>query len=294
MQPLIYYRLMANIERKDGRQQRWSQAWGREIVIMPTHSTSPPVYVDSCQQEYRLNSNVKVRRHICGRSKGKLQLSADEPSPLNLLATRQRTSTSVFMKAVFNASTANSSIEPCKWTLVVRSHLCLRFFYSANPFDHEPTLVDVQANRQVAMRTETAIAETREYSNLSWRMDRISEQGMIAKSDKVHLRWIAELQVIVTAPKVLSPSFLAPTVALRHSIVLNVAILGLPRSSTTVEVPVQIVRDPHFPNNEMATCINDLQIQPGDVNEGNDDECDDEESLGDRLERPPRYRRWTY
>jgi hypothetical protein len=125
-------------------------------------------------------------------------------------------------------------------------------------------------------------------------MDRIPEQGMIAKSDKVHLRWIPELQVIVTAPKALSPSFLAPTVTLRHSIVLNVAILGLPRSSTTVEVLVQIVGDPHFLYSEMATCINNLQIQPSDANEDNDDECDDEGSCEDRLEGPPRYRRWTY
>jgi hypothetical protein len=296
---------MADIEYSDGCLNRWSRPREREIAIMPTQSTSPPVYIDLYQQEYRLNSTVKVRQYLYGRSEGMLQLSADEPVPLNLLAAHQRKSTSVLMKAVFATSTPNSRIKPWRWTLVVRSHLRQRFFYSTKSFDHEPTLADVHTNRHIETHTETVMTETREYSNLSWRIDRISEHDTITKSDGVYFRWITEWPVIVTAPKTLLPSFIAPTIALKHSIVLNVAILGLPRSSTTIDVPVQIVHDPHFLYSEMDACsasrsledtirsFNALQFQLGEANDDNDDGCDDQESLGGRLEELPRYRHWT-
>ncbi|KAF2095393.1 hypothetical protein NA57DRAFT_59407 [Rhizodiscina lignyota] len=307
MQPLVFYHLLATIRQKEeGRFPPLPQC-EREAIIMPTQAPDPPLYAESYGREYKLQSRVKLRRHLYNRPCGSLELSASEPLSLNLLVAAPRASTTVPIKVSFTPKhSATSDIVPYDWTLVVKSYVRMRVFYSAKCLDREPTLTDVAAKRHIALSTRLTAAEAREYSSLSWRVDRRSPFDAPGDADKKQLPWLAKLQAMVTAPKTLPPSFLSQTAALRYSIVLEVTVANMQMSAAVLELPVQVIRDPRT-SYATKTRISmwalstelraiepprDLDSYPGIERELDEESGDDFDDFHERSEGPPTYRRW--
>lgn len=304
MQPLIFYRLTAMALCKSHGSTVTALQCERETVIMPTHTPDPPLYAESFKREYRLQSCVNLRRHLCKRSFANLELSASEPTPLNLLIDTPRASTTVPIKVSVTSKRCRSSdMDPYNWTLVVRSYLQMRMFYSTKPFECEPTIADTGAYKQTMLRVWTTKSETREYSNLSWRMDRLSQSPTPANLEQMSLPWIAKMQAMVSAPKTLPPSFLCQTAALRYSIVIEVIVAGMRMSDAVIEVPVQMVRDPtgiRGATGRISLSAFSAASGTSDASETLDSssstgqglEDDSEEEVGVILDAPPKYRRW--
>ena len=308
MQPLIYYRLVATAYATDDNQRTKLPQCEREIAIQPTQSADPPIYAELFKKEYRLHCSVRLRRHLYHRSSGELELSASEPSPFNLCVTAPRSSTTVSVKLSFVPKRSMEPVlVPYDWTFLVKSFLRMRVFYSTRPLESEPTMADVGFRKQVFVHERSTTAEVREYSNLSWRMDRLSKPD---EQDDIHhemLPWTAKLPVSINAPKTLPPTFLTLSAALRYSIVLQVTVVGMQLSSAEIEVPVQMIRDRSVLNAVkdsislwMPSSSPDIGVE---YNEGDDNmessavECgldyDSGHGIGRHTALPPKYRRFV-
>ena len=247
LQALIYYRLVATITERTSDQQRSFGKWKceREVVINPLRPPDPPLYIEAYPHEFRLRSGITLRRHVCGRSIGELNFLADEPNPINLLVPTPRGSTFIPIEISWTPNGFTPShVRPHDWTLVVQSRVRLRVFHSSKVLQQEPTLEDVRKLNHLGVHIETAAEEVRYYSGLIWHMDSSLDDGTTVDSNHVHrLSWKTKLRAAVNVPKRCLPSFLAPTAALRYSVVLKFSLLGLWQSSASIVVPVQLYRN---------------------------------------------------
>lgn len=296
-QPLIFYRLAATVKSKDASQQKPADLCTREITVMPTQAPKPPLYIEMLKDECTLSAAFKVRRNLCGRSIGQIQLSAEEPAPFNLLSSSPRASTSIAIKVLFSPTPSNAfGVEPYNWTWVVKSHLRTRVTYGTEDFHEEPTAEFLRKHPLVRLRTHTTAPETREYCDTSWRMDRLSQQGTIA-STQAQLPWLTRLQAVVSVPKTLTPSFSSPRADLKYCVVLKVAVLGMAYTAGTLEIPVQLIRDARFLEKGAQLAAPHAHTRPREMVVRNrhmdalSGSGDGEERGSGGTNRPPRYQR---
>lgn len=282
MQPIIFYRLSVSVSTKGQEPQLPRRCVARGITIMPTTTARPPTYTNAFEKEFRLQGKTRVRNHFYGRSKGILELFAEEPQPLNILDPGPRPSTIVSLKISFSprASVAGRASQPYNWPFLVRTRLRRRVFYATELLDKEPTLRDV-GKKSIGMSEQYIQSEERRYSHLSWRVDHISSNGKIVAGGDKPLPWTATIPVVITAQRALTPSFLTSTAALRFSIVFQVSIAGLWISHARLEIPVQVIRDPSVVLGALVDSLEHGEDHGGDL---------DELSSG----LPPKYRRVAF
>lgn len=246
LQALIYYRLVATITERTTDSQRSFAKWKceREVVINPLRPPEPPLYIEAYPDEFKLQSGIKLRRHLCGRSIGELDFLADEPNPINLLVSTPRASTFIPIEISWTSNGLTPShVQPQDWTFVVQSRVRLHVFHSSKALQQEPTLDDVRKLSYLGVHVETTAEEVRYYSGLVWHVGSSLENGTATDSNHMHRTlWKTKLRAAVNVPKRCLPSFLAPTAALRYSVVLKFSLLGLWQSSASIVVPVQLYR----------------------------------------------------
>lgn len=282
----MLYRIVATITETGGTPKALSsqRQCVREVFVTPTRPPDPPLYLDAYPKEFKVSDFVTLRRHFCSHSLGNLQISAQEPSPVNLSVATPRASTFIPIQVSFIPNTpASIQIQPHNWTMVVKTSLRLRVFHSTNRLRTEPTVHDFKKFNDLFMRVESVNEEVRHYHDLSWKLD----------SSGSEVPWRTKLHVAVTVPKTILPSFLAPNAALRYYIILNVCVSGLSKGSASAVVPIQLYRS-HLPSaigvkedQQFGVCE-----EPAGIMEelGLDGDEEYAESSEHRQEGPPEYR----
>jgi hypothetical protein len=215
----------------------------REIVVMPQAAAAPPLAAEAFLREYKLSSKKSLKQRRWGRSLGILQISAAEPSPLNLFST-PKPSTFASLSLVFTPNyPCNFDILPCEWTCVVKSYLRISTFYSAQELDRVPTFTAARSNKDRGVRENKTVAEVREYPKFLWGR-RIQSPMLESCVSEEACRWMATLTVPVSTTKNLLPTFLNVLSARRYALVLRLSIKELRHGILELVLPVQLIYDP--------------------------------------------------
>lgn len=245
MQPYVLYTLTARVRVKTTGLQDSQPSTTRAIAIMPRVPARPPIYTGAFPEEYSLRSVARVRTHLCGRRIGTLELSADEPQPINLMDSSPRSSTIVVLRLSFEPArkVLGHAIEPYTWGFRIRTRLQRRVFYTTRSFDEEPTLVDARRKQYVGLHTHVLQSEEREYLELPWRIGHTAPNGTILSANEQLSSWLLMIPIMFTTKKSLIPSCLTAAVAVRYSVLLDVRVIGPWTLPAPLEIPLQVTRD---------------------------------------------------
>jgi len=291
LQPLIFYRLVATITEGTADPQCPFGKWKceREVMINPVRPPDPPLYIEAYPNEFRLQSGITLKRYLCGHSIGKLDFLAEEPNPINLLVPTPRASTFIPIEISWTPNGFTPShIQPHNWTFVVRSRVRLHIFHSTKALQQEPTLDDVKKLSHLGMHVETTTEEVRYYRGLVWKIDQPLENGIAVDSDHIHRSSLrTKLHAAINVPKRFLPTFLAPTIVLRYSIVLKFSLFGLRQTPASIVVPVQLYRY------RLLSKDGDKPEWPTGLSEEYLPENSSDETCEQLNDPPPHYRAWT-
>jgi len=243
MQPLITYKITADLfERVRGVQRKICHQ-ELEIRIMPKTVAAPPLQIRHFPFEFRTISKHSLRQHMWSRSMGELRISTTEPEALNIATTAPRATTTVFATLTYTPRRQwVSSALPYEWEIVVKYFLRSRTFYSSKPFVTRPIISAIDSDPHLEMHTETTKSESRRCCSLGWRLDRLSTHGTI-KSEDAATPWTTFLKIPVNTSKHLAPTFLTALATRRYALCLSFNITGLYHSPIELEVPVQVIYD---------------------------------------------------
>ena len=243
--PIISYLLKVVVECSvPGKARRMRTLAEREVNIVSTNIADPPIQIEDLPGEYRLASAVAVKHHRLGRKKGRLRISAVEPPPVNLLSQDPLVCTLATVRISVTPSKAlQFTVAPYNWTCILKSTLKSRTFSSTRKLTEVPTVTAATVLPFLCLSEESMLLGERQYGCLPWRQDHLSNEGTIAGQVDV-LPWVTTLQSHVSIPKNSVATFMNSISARRYSLVLQVSILELRHNSVSVEVPLQLVRDP--------------------------------------------------
>ena len=211
----------------------------REIFVMPFTSAAPPLETAYFPGEYKCYTSKTLRQHMWSRSHGDLQISAREPSPLNLSTIAPRSSSVLSLKLAFTPRALCEIYRPPDWKVTVKYYLRSRTFFSTRKLDRIPTAAAMQSNQFLGMRDHNTASEIREYATSSWRRDEMLDNG-VAKGDRICL-WTTTLNVPVNASKNLLPTFLNPLSARQYAVVLTLTVYGFLHGVLRLVIPVQVI-----------------------------------------------------
>jgi hypothetical protein len=178
----------------------------REIIIMPYTPPAPPLGIEHFPRDYKSCSTKIIKKHRWSRPLGILEISAAEPSPLNVLTTAPKSSTFVAIAIIFKPR-----LEIClwNWNCAVKYHLRSRTFCSTRKLDRVPTRSTVKLDQSLTMHDVNNTPEVREYGTLRWRRENhiISERSDLSNNDNLP-PWTTTLILLVNASKSLLLTFL--------------------------------------------------------------------------------------
>ena len=242
MRPIITYALFASaLHVSSGKKCRAK----KEIRMMPTTLSTPPLQTEHYPREYRLTCKQPLRKHAWSRSLGNLAISASEPPALNTATSNPRASSLLRVQLIFTPSckTLAQTERPYDWDITVKSALRARTFYTTKPFSQTPTLETAGSDPLIQEVSRITKSETRRCDTLPWRLHRLSSHGTIIAANP-NLPWTATLTMPINACKDLVPTFLCPLSARRYSLSLQFTIANLSHTTLDLEVPIQIIHDP--------------------------------------------------
>ena len=253
---MIFYSVTASAATKKTRSR-----CTREIKVMPSIPALPPLQIMHFPREYEMTCRKELKRHMWSSTLGSLQLSAEEPQPLNLSSTAPRASTLAAVNLSFRPSKTHTPVAPPDWTVTVRYFLRSRTFYTTHPLTEIPNLDTVQRNPLVQMTTDTTLPEVRQSNNLAWRLHpRSSAEPSLSNGSS--LLWTTTLKVPVNASKDLIPTFLSPFSARRYALVMQINLAPGCRQTLALELPIQVLH--HAPSTGVNGGENSVSDGTGD------------------------------
>ncbi|KUJ10761.1 uncharacterized protein LY89DRAFT_787148 [Mollisia scopiformis] len=236
-QPMIVYMVRIKRITTDKVVENFMRStYQREIAVMPHTPLAPPLSIEAFPREYKPCVTRLVRQHRWTRPFGSIRLSAAEPPPLNVLASRYIPSTTATLSLAFIANRLHDSdIRPCEeWNCEVRYYLRIRTFYSTRKMQQMPTFSATKRDPYLEVREIRTTLEIREYSGLCW-----------SKDDRY--QWKATLKVPIRTIKKLLPTFLNQLSARQYAIVVQLSIKGLVHGVLELVLPLQVV---YYPGGE--------------------------------------------
>lgn len=242
-QPMITYTLRVKQIRTGMRVGTSMKCYKeREIIIMPYTPPAPPLRIEHFPRDYKSCSTKIIKQHRWSRPLGTLEISAAEPSPLNVLTMAPKSSTFVVMMIIFKP---RLDICPWNWKFAVKYHLRSRTFCSTRKLDRVPTRSTVRLDQSLTMHDVNSAPEVREYGTLRWRRENhlILERSDLSKNDNLCL-WTTTLILPVNASKSLLPTFLNPLSARQYALVLRLSIEGLYHEALELVLPLQVIYYP--------------------------------------------------
>lgn len=229
----------------------------REIKVMPSIPALPPLQIMHFPREYEMTCRKELKRHIWSSTLGSLQISAEEPQPLNLSSTAPRASTLASVNLSFRPSKTYTRVIPPDWTVTVRYFLRSRTFYTTQPLTEIPNLDTVQSNPLVQMTTETTLPEVRQSNKLTWHLQpHPSTEPSVSNGST--LLWTTTMKVPINASKTLIPTFLSPLSARRYALVMQIAIAPGCRQTLALELPIQVLHHPSSTGGDGGNPVSDV------------------------------------
>ncbi|KAE8446852.1 hypothetical protein EG329_011629 [Mollisiaceae sp. DMI_Dod_QoI] len=221
----------------------------REIYIMPYTPPPPPLILEHFRRDYITLASNSLRTRRWRQPFGVIEVSAAEPSPLNLCTATPRPSSLVSLDLIFRPNrNYDPDLCPCNWKFKIRSHIRIRTFCSTQKLTKAPTVSTVKLNRFLSMSDFRAFTETREYCASCWKRNpeliKPSLGAWLEVGGKVDGRvcpWSRTMVVPINASKALLPTFLNPLSARQYALVLKVGIEDLSHRDLELVLPLQVI-----------------------------------------------------
>lgn len=267
MQPLIFYVVIAHLysAHEGGSITGYSEL---EFKVKPLAKAQPPLQLSYYPSEFTPTSECVVKRHLWGRSLGRLRISCSEPEALNTAVAAPRATTTAFAKMMFvPRKNCGLMIYPYEWEVTVKYFVKSKTFCSSQVFTKEPLVPDLKSSI-LELHTETTTPETRRCTSHGWRVDRLSKRGTIESEDE-DKPWTTCLKIPINAPKDLLSTCLTTLSARRYSLCLSFHIVGFSHHTVELEVPIQVTHDDFqskagskelLVGNEIASAFSQLSV----------------------------------
>lgn len=211
-----------------------------EIRILPFSNPGPPLDTEDFPGDFHEVSSRSPKQALWNRSLGQMSVSMKEPSPLNLVRRTPKASTNCVIKLSLKPFDAFArTIRPENWSLLVESCLHVKTFYSTQPLRGMPSLRPRKKFPDLRHRSAFMVLESRRYSLLSWRLNWLTKNGTISQDPQPS--WTTTIDLPVSVPKSLTPTFLSRLAARTYALKMKVRVLGINHDPFELEVPVQVI-----------------------------------------------------
>lgn len=274
MQPLIMYTLDAEV-RTPGSSTSGIAMFcrvSREVPLIPIQSACPPLDTKDFPREYQLRLTRALRLRFRYHPIGTIEVSTNEPQPLNLASRYPRPFTTVPIELAFTELRRYRKIaaHPCNWKICIRTTIISKTFYSVLPlFNYgQPTVRLAKGSSTMNLNVNHECDELRSPRDTFWSLTH--KDG--------HAIWTAGLNVPVHVPNKLPPTFLSTLAGRRYSVRIEINVVNLSHFPLVLEAPLQVIFDPRNHSKEhdgkhanfeasslsesTGTCIDDEFLNP--------------------------------
>jgi hypothetical protein len=241
MQPLINYNIRAVVRFRGGADGPSMEMQGnREIPFIPFTEASPPLEIGDFPGEFLSISTQPLKISRFAAPFGEMDISMGEPQPLRFSTNGPSASTVSKLQLTLRlADAVASKVKPHTWSCTIESHILVKTFFSTVPMRSMPGNCLIDAQSRVQGRSDAMELATRTVAMTAWRLDWHSELEKPSQAGSAP--WTMTLDLPVTVPSTLVPTFCSSLAARRYALRLRLKIKGLHHSTFVLVVPLQVI-----------------------------------------------------